>query len=247
MTDTACHYCNHDCDLHKEDSGCECSVAGCDCNLTKVVESWSVVLENTLDEHEKNRIADKACECRVMRAIDVIRSELDAATLTNFGWERLDDAPGYRRRCKEHKEFKRVGSIDICIKHRFRGTAEQPGCPECAASGDGSFFLKLESQAGTQLRMNQEAAKLLEAPIHSTWISYRDKPLTFDEALRAFGFDLSADFDDITEPSTVTKRADEPVPAWLSSEAPEATSKACGCTTISGITFSCLACAKGGG
>jgi len=189
----------------------------------------------------------KACECRVMRAIDVIRSELDAATLTNFGWERLDDAPGYRHRCPEHKvTFKRVGSIDLCIKHRFRGTAEQPGCPECAASGDGGFWIEPPDP------------RLLPIPDDETfeqwkrdWAGFAPPDLT--EPYRTFlvtGITDPApanDFDDTTEPSAPTKRSDEPVPAWLSSEASEATSKACGCFTASGVTLQCLACAKGGG
>lgn len=35
--DEPCPYCQHPYAEHKEDSGCECSVPGCDCNLTKVM------------------------------------------------------------------------------------------------------------------------------------------------------------------------------------------------------------------
>jgi hypothetical protein len=210
-------------------------------------------------------IKKKACECRVMRAIDVIRSGLDLATLTSMGWEQLADAPGYRHRCPEHKvTFKRVGSSDICIKHRFHGTAEQPGCPECAASdeeGFGAFFTHLKENAGTQVRVFDGGEKLLEQPVTSTWISTRGLDMPAETAPKPSHFTIS-NLDAATEPtyatrygkwepeesSTPQKRSDEPVPPWLSAEASWVpTAKACGCTTIHGITFSCIACAKGGG
>lgn len=211
-------------------------------------------------------IKKKACECRVMRAIDVIRSGLDLATLTSMGWEQLADAPGYRHRCPEHKvTSKRVGSVDICIKHQFRGTAEQPGCPECAASdeeGFGAFFTHLKENAGTQVRVFDGGEKLLEQPVTSTWISTRGLDMPAETAPKPSHFTITiSNLDAATEPtyatrygkwepeesSTPQKRSDEPVPAWLSAEASWVpTAKACGCTTIHGITFSCIACAKGG-
>lgn len=40
----------------------------------------------------------------------------------------------------EHERFYRVGSVDLCIKHSFRGTREQPSCPECVGA---NFFAGL--------------------------------------------------------------------------------------------------------
>ena len=181
--------------------------------------------------------------------------------------------------CRRKFEAKRIGSIDICIKHRFRGTAEQPGCPECTV--DDGFFFTLSQSAGTEIHIsNEEAEQLLSQPVYATWtgVLKRDQP----EA----DFSITiGNLDAATEPSAPPKRSDEPapearcaclafthpdgqagtfrngcrvhrfppkrsddpVPTWLSAEAPEATSKACGCFTASGVTLQCLACAKGGG
>jgi hypothetical protein len=356
MTDAACHYCNHPCDQHKEDSGCECSVAGCDCNLDKVVKSWAVVLENTLDDAEKRRSADglvnmlyakysaehdaeldrmleremlfgspglrafAVSDSRDLLGIEkpTPKDDLPAAIakltdqllvadceemrkplLKHIGehvrlWQDGSDRePAYRHamaayeasrarstyrdklaalqrdreKLEENRrdldtyvermkndplevfnvpasiqpaaeqairdEFKRVGSIDICIKHRFRGTSEQPGCPECAASGE-RFFLDLGKASNAQVIGWFDTNVHLSQPYRTVMITGIDGNLPAN------------DFDDTTEPSEPQKRSDEPVPAWLSSEPPEATSKTCGCTTINGITFSCLACVKGG-
>ena len=177
----------------------------------------------------------KACECRVMRAIDVIHSGLDYAALTAIGWEQLADAPGYRLRCDEHKvESNRVSpSVDVCIKHRFRGTAEQPGCSECAAAGEGGFFMGVG--ADSQIRCYGAVSPDLTEPYRTFLLTGITEPTPAN------------DFDDTTEPSEPQKHSDERLPAWLSSEPPEATSKACGCFTYNGVTLPCLACAKGGG
>jgi hypothetical protein len=136
-----------------------------------------------------------------------------------------EELEGYSRelaKCLEYDSM-RVGSVDLCIKHRYRGTAEQPGCPEC--KGD-DFFMNLASKAGTEIRhMGDWPTEAVYTTRYGSWTSEAPK---------------------------LSKRSDEPVPDWLkgAQQSPMMTVtrqvKACGCHTINGITFSCIACAKGG-
>jgi hypothetical protein len=199
-------------------------------------------------------------------------------------------------RAPEPLESQRVSPcVDICIKHRFRGTRAQPGCPECAASGEW-FFLDLGTASNAQV-MGWFDAQVHHSQPHRTFIltgiTEPTPPADFDDTTEpsrptdakctclAFthpdGQDgtfrngcrvhrdadapeedwlekLKADFEGFVPPTVPPKRSDERVPEWLEPRPSHfagvpitMATELCGCITIHGITFSCIACAKGGG
>jgi hypothetical protein len=129
-------------------------------------------------------------------------------------------------------KFRAIGSTDLCIKHGFRSTPEQRGCPKCVEDG---FFLKLEQQAGTPITACETG--LPSRTIISSWTGSFE--LATDVPYRSF----------IITRIFPQKRSDEPVPKWLQTDTPifeMNQARACGCTLINGVKFPCIACAKGG-